>query len=71
MNGDNLFVHAKNAIAALSSTNGQAANEWLINFEVSAEAWNVANALLQEPAESSCQFYGANIFYNKITRDLR
>lgn len=41
----------------------------MTEFEVTPEAWNTAQSLLQDPPGTNTRFYGANIFYNKIRRD--
>lgn len=64
-----LFHQAREAISALGTAAHDDANQWLTEFEVTPDAWNVAQALLQDPPGTNNRFYGANIFYNKIRRD--
>ena len=46
------------------------ANDWLMTFERSPAAWEVANALLNEPQKSPYRFFGATILHNKIRQDI-
>jgi hypothetical protein len=67
-----VFVHleqAREAIRALGTSAHDEANTWLTEFEITPEAWGVAQTMLQDPPGTNTRFYGANIFYNKIRRD--
>lgn len=48
------------------------ANDYLMKFETSVEAWQVAHQLLQLPSSNHIhyRFFGAKIFYSKIQKDL-
>ena len=48
------------------------ANDYLMKFETSNEAWQVAHQLLQSSSstQSNYRFFGAKIFYSKIQKDL-
>ena len=49
----------KNAIIALSiPTETLRANQWLVDFEKSNVAWEVADRLLNEPSGSTNRFFG-------------
>jgi hypothetical protein len=67
-----LFDQSKAAISALQSTPDEIkrANNWLIDFERTTDAWEVSNLLSSEPLESQCLFWGAKILYTKIKRDF-
>lgn len=66
-----ISFQTKAALDALDSPQlGKEANAWLVEFESTAAAWDVANRLLLEPIGSSKRFHGANIFYNKIRHDF-
>lgn len=41
------------------------ANQWLMAFAASPQAWEAARALLQEPAEQ-VQYFGANLLFMKV-----
>ena len=41
------------------------ANQWLMQFSASPQAWESARALLQEPAEQM-QYFGANLLFMKV-----
>ena len=41
------------------------ANQWLMSFSKTAEAWEGARALLSDPAED-VQYFGANMFFVKV-----
>ena len=61
----------KNAIIALSiPTETLRANQWLVDFEKSNVAWEVADRLLNEPSGSTNRFFGAKFLYSKIQRDF-
>ena len=61
----------KNAINALSiPAETLRANQWLVDFEKSNNAWEVADRLLSEAPGSSHRFFGAKFLYSKIQRDF-
>ncbi|KAJ1408901.1 armadillo-type protein [Ochromonadaceae sp. CCMP2298] len=65
---DDLVGQTKAAIAALSSpTETTRANEWLVEFERSAAAWEVADFLVREEV-GSYRFFGAKFLYSKLQR---
>ena len=41
------------------------ANQWLMSFSKTAEAWEGARGLLSDPAED-VQYFGANMFFTKV-----
>ena len=60
---------AKQAIACLGSN--PEADKWLTTFEVSTEAWEIANSLIDQPPEfSTYRFFGSKIMYSKVQNDL-
>lgn len=70
---------AISALIALSDPRqSHAANKWLLEFEKTAAAWDVAATLLREPAHSAIgatapgnlRFHGANILHHKIRQDF-
>ena len=68
-NMSSIVDQAKAAICALAS-NDDDANKWLMEFETSSDAWNVAQDLLLDSSGPNYRFHGANVFYNKIRRDF-
>jgi hypothetical protein len=65
------------ALGALSDPRqSQAANKWLLEFEKTPAAWDVAAALLREQqpggaaANGNHRFHGANILHHKIRQDF-
>ena len=61
----------KNAIIALSiPSETLRANQWLVDFEKSNDAWEVADRLLSEAPGSSNRFFGAKFLYSKIQRNF-
>jgi len=63
-----LIEQTKAAIAAMSNPAETArANEWLVEFERSAAAWEVADALVREE-NGSCRFFGAKFLYSKVQK---
>eukprot|EP00598_Pedospumella_elongata_P005229 CAMPEP_0184979480 /NCGR_PEP_ID=MMETSP1098-20130426/9762_1 /TAXON_ID=89044 /ORGANISM="Spumella elongata, Strain CCAP 955/1" /LENGTH=1016 /DNA_ID=CAMNT_0027502801 /DNA_START=13 /DNA_END=3063 /DNA_ORIENTATION=+ len=68
MSGPSLIDQTKAAIAAMSNPAETArANEWLVEFERSAAAWEVADALVREE-NGSCRFFGAKFLYSKVQK---
>ena len=67
-NGQELLERAKTAITSLSdSTQTANANEWLVDFERSFAAWQVADRLVREET-GQFRFFGAKFLYSKISR---
>ena len=61
----------KQAIVALSEPSQTIqANEWLVNFEKSSDAWTIADELLTIPSEAQFNFFGAKFKYSKIQKDF-
>lgn len=60
-------IRAINALSNPQET--QRANEWLVNFEKSMQAWEVADLCLMESA-SHLRFFGAKFIYSKIQRQF-
>lgn len=61
----------KHAIQALSVGNEtKQANQWLVEFEKEAVAWEIADKLLKEDIDTPYRFFGARIFYSKIQRQF-
>ena len=61
----------KNAIIALSiPAETHRADQWLVDFEKSNTAWEVADRLLSEAPGSTNRFFGAKFLYSKIQRDF-
>ena len=59
----------KSAIQALQNpAQTKAANDWLVTFERTQEAWQIADALLREP--EAFRFFGSITLYNKCQRDI-
>ena len=66
-----VLEEAKNAIIALSiPAETLRANQWLVQFEKSNAAWEVADRLLSEAPGSANRFFGAKFLYSKIQRDF-
>eukprot|EP01041_Mallomonas_annulata_P005792 gene5792-11694_t len=66
-----LVIQVKQAYDALGAqVDNRKANEWLMDFERSPAAWEVAHLLLLEPRKSPYRFFGANILHNKIRQDI-
>ena len=65
---DQLINQVKYAINALSAPNEtRNANDWLISFEKSSEAWSASEQLLNEPP-GMYRFFGAKFLYSKIQK---
>lgn len=65
---DQLINQVKYAINALSVPNEtRNANDWLISFEKSSEAWSASEQLLNEPP-GMYRFFGAKFLYSKIQK---
>lgn len=69
LNND-VITKTKSAIIALSNPlETRAANEWLVKFEKSGDAWNVSVDLLKEES-SEFKFFGAKFLYSKVQRQF-
>lgn len=65
-----ILDRVKGAIDALDSPQHcHEASAWLVAFQATAEAWDVAQQLLMEPTSTNKRFHGANMFYHKIMHD--
>ncbi|CAM9327993.1 unnamed protein product, partial [Ectocarpus fasciculatus] len=70
MSTQSLLQTVKAAIDALDSPQHcHEASAYLVEFEGKAEAWDVAQQLMSEPASTNKRFHGANMFYHKIRHD--
>lgn len=65
---DSQCITVKEAIDALSNPqNTKIANEWLMQFEKSSEAWGVSERMLHE-TNPTYGFFGAKFLYSKIQK---
>lgn len=71
-NATGLFEKCKAAIDALNqSQETNSANQWLMQFEGTSDAWSIADALARDMTNPSYRFFGARILYNKIQTDFK
>lgn len=64
-------VTALSGVSMIDADETKRANRWMVEFERSRDAWNVADQLLREPTGSPCIFFGAKVLYSKLKRDFK